>query len=470
MSEVHYDITAELEVVTPLHVGSGRTRPVARVKGKEGQGSNDAPRVAAIQLDHAGLPYLPASTQKGILLDLARRRYGAGDRVEALFGQVKDDGTGRIGAVLFRGSSMDAKRAPSTADLPYAQDAGVAYDAGGLPAGVFVAGRTRIDRASGTVDDGKLFFQEMVAPGAVFPLRLVLTARRAQDEGRDLLADLLGLLDGLTAEPAAFGKGSGQALGALRVVAGSLSVRKTTLTPDLTLTTSDVTDVVPSPATDSARAVFEERLELVCEGPFMIIDSSRTRKKKQTNDPRDREPQLTAARIRERLPLLMGPGLKGPLRARAAWLESLAVHRAQTDTPTPVDPKAVDNPDRVLHAAGEIEQLTPVERLFGVTGFRGLLSIVDLQVTEAEPWEVTSVKLDRFSGGPIDNALFTSATFVGTRITVTLRLASRGTTRPSEADIELAKQLVGDIRVNGLMLGHGGNKGFGWFEALRESA
>lgn len=469
MSEVHYDITAELEVVTPLHVGSGRTRRVARVKGK--QDENNAPRVAAIQLDHAGLPYLPASTQKGILLDLARRRYGAGERLEALFGQVKDDGTGRIGAVLFRGSSMDAKRAPSTADLPYAQDAGLAYDAGGLPAGVFVAGRTRIDRASGTVDDGKLFFQEMVAPGAVFPLRLVLTARRARDEGRDLLADLLGLLDGLIAEPATFGKGSGQALGALRVVAGSLSVRKTTLTPDLTLTTSDVTDVVPSPATDSAGAVFEERLELVCEGPFMVIDSSRTRKKKkQTNDPRDREPQLKAARIRERLPLLMGPGLKGPLRARAAWLESLAAHRAQTGTPTPVNPKTVDNPDSVLHAAGEIEQLTPVERLFGVTGFRGLLSIVDLQVTEAEPWDVTSVKLDRFSGGPIDNALFTSATFVGTRVAVTLRLAARGTTRPSEADIALAKRLVADIRANGLMLGHGGNKGFGWFETVTEDA
>lgn len=84
---------------------------------------------------------------------------------------------------------------------------------------------------------------------------------------------------------------------------------------------------------------------------------------------------------------------------------------------------------------------TPVQRLFGESGYRGLLSINRLEVKTAEPWNVTSVKLDRFSGVPVDNALFTTATFLGVQVIVTLRLDEK----------------------RGIELGHGANKGVGWF-------
>src|SRR5205823_4997521 len=155
------------------------------------------------------------------------------------------------------------------------------------------------------------------------------------------------------------------------------------------------------------------------------------------------------------LPLVLGSSISGALRSRATWLAALDAHRRG-------DPMPASN-DRVVLHPRDIASLTSVERLFGVAGFRGLLQIDSILVHEAEPWCVTSVKLDRFSGAPIDNALFTTETFVGARLTVQLRLVSRGGTAPEDKDKKWFDALLADVGRNGLQLGHGRNKGFGWF-------
>jgi hypothetical protein len=71
----------------------------------------------------------------------------------------------------------------------------------------------------------------------------------------------------------------------------------------------------------------------------------------------------------------------------------------------------------------------------------------------------TSVALDRFSGAPIDQALFATRAFVGTRLAIVLRLDAREEAA-SEAFVE---RLIQDLKDDPLDLGHGSAKGFGWF-------
>ena len=69
MSRVRVQITVDIEVLSPLHVGSGMDRTVDAVRGADG--ANAPPRVAEIQRDVNKTPYLPGSTIKGLLRRLA---------------------------------------------------------------------------------------------------------------------------------------------------------------------------------------------------------------------------------------------------------------------------------------------------------------------------------------------------------------------------------------------------------------
>lgn len=110
------------------------------------------------------------------------------------------------------------------------------------------------------------------------------------------------------------------------------------------------------------------------------------------------------------------------------------------------------------------EDLTPTERLFGVTGWRGLLAVESIRVIRPGGKQTfTSVKLDRFSSAPIDGALFSVEAFVDPVFEVTLRLAPREKAPITLEAQSLFDRLLNDIKDMGLMLGHGGSRGFGWF-------
>lgn len=113
-----------------------------------------------------------------------------------------------------------------------------------------------------------------------------------------------------------------------------------------------------------------------------------------------------------------------------------------------------------------------------------LLHIKRCDVSEGEPFEITSVKLDRFTGGPVDNALFTTGAFTGVRLKLELALTRRRSFEPERGspparkpdfeptadDLDLFKLLCDDIEKNGLDLGSGSSKGFGWFVKERAHA
>jgi len=440
MSRTRHEIIGTLRTLSPTHVGSGDTRAVSSVKGKDG--AEQPPEVAAIVRDAAGRPYLPATALKGLLRRLAEAHAGAAE-VAALFGEIKADGGGNIGALSARGAEFVG--ASETPLAPYASR-------DELGPGVFVAARARIEPGPGTAKDGALFFQEMVAPGAEFAFRLLIETRGAEAEARAdaALSALLPALDRLAGEDGA-SIGKGQADGFGRVRLSDVKIAKSKLGPDGEMKTvkREALKVGREP---SARAEGARALRLTCDGPVAVIDASKSEKKgKRAQD--DHAPQLSAQRLDERLPLILGSSVSGALRARARWIEALERHKNNVD--------AAPDEETIVAGIADVGKLSSVQRLFGVTGFRGLLSIEGLTVEKAEPWNVTSVKLDRFSGAPIDNALFTTATFIGVRMDLALRLDERR--KPSEVDKALFERLLDDLKTDGLQIGCGGNKGFGWF-------
>lgn len=455
MSKARFEITGQLKTLSPLHVGSGAFDVRETVKGREGE---KPPEVALIVGDGDGAPFLPATTLKGLLRRLAEAHKKAfnADDLTALFGEIKDEGQGRMGALLMRGAQR-VHPIPDVSLAPYTGDG----TGPTLGQGVFVAARTRIDPASGTARDSNLFFQEMVAPGTIFALRCLVEVRgdQAAAMAQRRAEQILTLLR-LLAEDAghAVGKGQADGFGHLLLDPKSVRVARRSLERDGRFAATDATNLWHAAQAPSNEAV-EHRLELTCEGPFCIIDGSYkpNRREASSTDKRERAsttPQIMAQRLSERLPLLLGSGLSGALRNRAHWL---AVRTALREG-TPWEEEEVPT---------DLAKLSSVQRLFGVTGFRGLLSIDRLTVSSAKPWQVTSVKLDRFSGAPVDNALFTTQAFIGVRLSLSLRLERRGNF-PDESHETLLQALLDDIRRNGIDLGHGGNKGFGWFKVEGE--
>lgn len=459
---IRHIIDGHLSVLSPLHVGSGDSRVFAELEREaiDGEGMV-TPEVAAIVRDHEGAPYLPGSTLKGLL-----RRIGeeclCQDAVTELFGRPHEDGSGTMGAVMVLGATIETPGDASK--MPYAKRLGDK-----LRAGVFIAGRTRIDRARGIAEHAHLYFQEMVASGARFRLPLLLEVRRlgcemptqVQERASNLLRLLVQVLDRLThADGQAIGKGQSSGQGRIRLEYDTLKITAARIAPNGHWLKNDATNLW----WDREKAVAPaagETFVLVCPGPFLVLDPSHEPAPVQGNEPTG--PQLIAQRQGDR-PLVLGSTILGALRSRAAWLEACTMLRAGTDP----DPKSIDDPDLVLMPGEEIGCLSTIQRLFGVTGFRGLLEVRALDVTEGTMADFTSVRLDRFSGAPIDNMLFTSSTFVGTRIRLRLALSDRGAW-PNDEDRQAFGDLLKDLRCNGIALGHSTNKGFGWFEVEQEA-
>lgn len=471
MSKVRYTFSGTLVAVSPLHLGSGDFRHVATVTGKGGD--NKRPEVAAILRDALGRPYIPATSLKGLLRRLMEEiQHDDHTSLDHLLGVIKNSSgeenaanekQGMMGALHMRGAECigtppDVSAAPYADQNPNADQNPTPVDgAESLGPGVFIAARTRIDPSSGTSQDSTLFFQEMVAAGTTFRFRCLIEPRSEPEAAEALVIDFLRALDRLTHEDGqAMGRGQADGLGRLRLRPDSLGITRQTLAATGRYESSDATDLWRNRPTTAGEppAAKVVRLALVCDGPFVIIDGSHEESREEN------DPQLKAQRLTAGLPLVLGSSLSGALRARARWLAALKRYREGAQK---------DASERAITSDKDAGSLTAEQRLFGVAGFRGLLGIERIEVKEAVPWDITSVKIDRFSGAPVDNALFTTNTFVGVRITVSLRLGARSKMAPDEKDEKLFAYLIEDIQSNGLQLGHGGNKGFGWFKVCSDS-
>ncbi|WP_051330689.1 RAMP superfamily CRISPR-associated protein [Niveispirillum irakense] len=413
------DIKGWLITESPLHLGDGGV--VADKLKKSDQDEN--PLLSTLLRDGDGLPFIPGSSLKGLLRGLMAERAQA----DALFGVPKLDkkNHGRMSHVIIWGGSCVPE---PVATAPYAAQLG---------GDSFAAARTAINPETGTADAHKLFFQEMLAPGTKIPLDMLLIADNAQvlDQQWQALLPLLVRL----AHGAQLGKGKGDGQGRVRLLPETLTVTRHALQADGTMSTTPVPIPALSQVTPPVLAGRTWTLTLTCPGPFAVLDSSRKRDRKAGQEADKDNPALAGQSLDGNLPHIPGTSLMGALRAQARWLKAL---KGDPGDGTP----AGDAP--------------AVCALFGTTGHRGRLWLEQLKVTAGTKWDVTSVKLDRFSGAPIDGALFTTTTYTGVEATATLRLMPD----VDDETTSLTEELLAAIREDGLLLGHGTNKGFGWFD------
>ncbi len=438
-------VEADLDLLTPLHVGTGdyRTDPDIHEIGDDAPaGQHGGARVQTVLRDVDGMPYLPGSTLKGVLRGAAEAVLAPAAR-RLLFGapRAKQPGVpgdpGQIGHLFVFPARLVADDRAHAAGLPYAADDG---------ANVYVQARTRIDRDLGTAERRKLFHHELVAPGVRFRFRAVLQC--ADDAARQAVETLLALLAAPDGVPVGAGEAEGQ--GRLRLDPGSLV--RTRRTVDLgsgRLVETALDGDLPAPPPVPDAPVHDLRLRLVCDGLFVSGDSSWRPRREIDDGPRD--PDMVPLTAAGGAPALLPSSVLGVLRARAAWLDA---------TGGAADP---DDRDRVVRDRDEVAGLSPTERLFGVAGWRGLVRVAALEPEAgAETIDVTNVAIDRFTGGALHGALFTTRAFVRPRFGLRLQLTTRGD-YPAATDRALFELLLADLDRNGLMLGHGTGKGYGWF-------
>lgn len=476
-----YEISGVLAVLTPLHVGTGESEEIPGVGGKEG--ANTTPGVARAVTDHRGDPYLPATTVKGLLRQIGEEILTP-DEVDDIFGLIKNSysASGAMGALLPRGATLRA--AAKVEGYPYVKAARV--NGGALVNGCFVAARTAIDPLSGVAADARLFFQEMVAPGATFDLSFVLLAGL---DGEIRLSNLLKILARLGADDGVVcGRGKADRAGALQFMPSSLQVQERKIDADGFLGKKPKIISCPD-AIDTIEPVRKWPGIFRCDGPFLSLDSSwePQREKQGLSEEEQRKiPQLHYQHDADDRALQLGSQIAGVLRARARWIMGIKA-LANGGDPRSVDPTMGDGEEgkqafgeRVVRSRRDVKKLdlSPVERLFGVSGFAGLLRIEKMAFSKGEKIDLTSVKLDHFSGAPFDNALFKTRAVRDVTLNLTLSLKGRADANlkrprldkrepsvaiPTPDDIALFDALTNSLKDDGLMLGHGTNKGFGWF-------
>ena len=443
-------LTLELETGAPLHVGAGICRTDPKLQKTD---MDEAPEVLLVQRDRAGQPIIPATSLKGALRAATDLSAAALDRLLGEQGEAAE-GRGRI-ARLWLGTAVGTT--PGDANAGHR---GSTTETG-LRAHGFVKTGVQIERTTGAAEARKLFHREVVGRKTTFEgeATLFLDELDAATEA-DLLADLSALLAPLYQAPGLpLGGQKRQATGRLRLQ--TLSVVRKSIDP----ATLDLVDSAePALARDlirCAQAVQPTRaapirLGLSCPGPFISIRD----KPKESNNR-----QVTMPLESDDKPLLWPSSLLGVLRARAAWFAARTVLRQDHRFAPDREPKDVDDRGKVVRKVSEVAALSSVERLFGVAGWRGLLRVASLEpAADATPRRkrLTSVTIDRFTGGAMDERLFTEETFLGAAFTADLRLDERGA-YPTTADRDFLDLLLDDVGKRGLELGHGGAKGFGWF-------
>lgn len=434
----HVKFSFEVELVADAHIGDGARMPLKQLRPKfqfERDAAEADSEVATLVRDYRGAPTLPPTALKGALRKTLLRQMHA-DEVDLFFGSTKSETDGAMGQFALYAGEFMVHVADGSSALPYWNDQENSW----------VSTRVALSRKHGAAEHKKLFSKEMLAAGSVFKVSGVWfsTLERAKVNLPRILEPLANA-EGLT-----IGAGMRLGQGALRLrnKTGQVLLQQVRFVPE----TGKVEDrVLADRLTIEAGKVFETsaQIQLYCPGPFLSVDSTAERGRNQAN-------LVRALKRNQDTPALQLSSIAGSLRSRAAWISAA---------------KGWGGDDRFRKPSSwtSVEQLSPVERLFGVAGWRGLLRLSQPQLLSASAHrELTSNSLDRFTGAVLDAALFSYEVFTGVELDLKLILERRvGANKlmvPLKEDIELYDALLDDLKDDVLMLGHATNRGFGWFD------
>jgi CRISPR/Cas system CMR subunit Cmr4 (Cas7 group RAMP superfamily) len=442
--------TARLRLLSDLHTGTGGSERLKNLRDlvpSPDDDADDGPLVALIFRDNKRAPAIPATALKGALRKAVRQTFDE-HVIGYLFGEIKDtewqrDDRGAEEAVDAGGMGCVWLRMARLAEAPAHPGTRPYWDE---DASSMITTHVAIDRKTGTADDKKLFYVERVPAGACFELRGVFLGNLEEAE------KALALAFAPLARAEGLGIGADERFGAGRLrLEGALQCTRWWFDPGTGEIRVEEVSPISILSVDGVRGSTGCTLELYCRGPYLTVDPARQSRNSNL---------IPTLKRDDDTPDLPATSLMGALRERAAWLAALDPLAAE-------EQDAPDDRFRKTRTWSSPGELTRVERLFGVAGWRGLVRVVAIESLDgARLSTLTSVCLDRFSGAPLDSALFDCEAFIGARFQVTLSLDERSSDDrvwPSEADRALFDALIDEVRDDGLLLGHATGRGFGWF-------
>lgn len=468
------EFSLRLVLESPLTVGTGRL--VERSDGEQGS-------IAEIHVDSfasdGAKPCIPATTLKGAL----RARWNSdGDRRDRLFGKIDRQGKGTAGTLLLY-AALTADERGAVAPMKSAHGCIV-----------FSRPATAIDRDTGAVADNKLFTQQAVAAGLEFDLPGVLVtdlskapeALQDSDAFKELAEAVAPLHSGIS-----LGRSTRQGYGRLRLKnVAEVDVKRFNWENGYAELAAEqrqalvrhLSDLIETAATGhGAQGEPAVRLIATAKSPFIIRDPESDRSFAPRQDGVETRINVRNLKGPDDAPILWPSSFLGALRSRAAWLLELDRLRGRgkskyvPETRSAADPvddrfgefgSTFGSSQRAVRHTSDLYRLTSVERLFGVPGWKGLLAVQALACTrKGRSRAQTSVAIDRLTGGAKDGALFTVEAVEGCVFEIDLALdASRLPQDLLARDRQFFGLLIDDVRDNGLMLGHGAARGYGWFD------
>ena len=426
--------TGTLHLQAPMHIGSGfldgwLERNSAELTGGEGE-------IGAMVLGVDDAPMIPSTTLKGAM----RALFPADDPIaERLFGVINGVSGGRIGiatpyAALLKSSANVSNRIDRLGSIP----------------GTYLAQRTAIDDASGTADHNKLFSKTVVGPGATFAFRMVVSGD--PDHLDEDLKIALCRMFATVKDGVSLGSGKGDGQGRMSLTLNHVMAHK--LVAEALRATDVTKDWLDEIRRQSPYETWRKRYSLILEGQdaFLLLGSKRHDESGDPGADKEAKP-LQALRKDAKTPELPGSSLMGALRARAEWFVALNAHRGMS----PFD-------KHIIRDVFGAEARKPDDLPNGATGFAGMLRVISITSVSAELLLTHSVKIDRFTQSPIDQALFATEAFDSPKFQVALGFDMRA----DESHADFVKELLSDIKADGprhgLMLGHRSNSGYGWMD------
>jgi len=451
----HVSFRAKLEVKTALHVGSGQSKSdKSDLQETSSQADSDAAnsdhekRLFFTVVQGLNGPVIPGSTLKGALrADL--KAAGEGDLARTIFGEISDhkSGVGRT-ALLWLDN---AHFADFIGDAPEGLSEHQFAQTG---PGLFRAKHNAIDRQTGSVAPNKLYDREVVAPG----VRLSIAGEWFGGNSDDWLKALAILVRGLP-----IGKDRSKGAGQIVLQADTLKLTRHTNGSDGKRLTEAVDETELTEINAKIAKIASELrepesahriLRATCSGPFISMRGTLTDEAsgRKTVKPLEADGK----------PVLWTKSVAGALRNRAAWIEQIKLIN-ETDN---LDAPSVDDMEKTFSTSSDTVTLSPVERLFGVTGYRARLNIKSVTPTpeSVQRQNLTSVSIDRVTGAGRDKFLFTEQVFWNVAFDIDLSLAEDA----DDEVHEVFERLLADLKTNGIELGHGAAKGFGLFDEVKE--
>lgn len=434
-------ITASLVLKSDLHIAAANSG----LYTENGEDRKYTPVIRGIN----GLPVIPATSLKGVLRSLMPEKTS-----KTVFGSISDHSNqsdkGSIGRLWLNQCFMPAANNHELDRLSLTAPNQGCYQ------------KTNValhpDRAS--ANDNQLFHREFVASGAKFTFSALWFGDLEDSMFIQVIAQL--------SQGIFLGSNTAKGSGNIALDMADLSIIQCRISNDGTRVetvlgekeiSGFIKNVQKISLPDTAKYK-SYKLTLSCDGPFISM----------LGQIEEDGTKIVAPLEQDGKPVLWVDSLKGALRARAGWLAELgrANSKSDRDDKLPMDDprleKVLDGRNK-LTTKEDLQKLSTVEHLFGVCGLRASLTIHDLICTKpGSTQKLTSVSIDRITGGGRDKFLFTERVFWGPEFTVVLSVPNN---LPDEQHKSVA-ELLKDIMANGLTLGHGASKGFGWFNVRCE--